>query len=293
MKILSWNARGLGNPTAFRHLKLLVRQLSPQVLFLMETRLGSYSISKFRHSLQFNNGLESPRVGLSGGLMLLWKDNINVSLNVFGPTYFDSFLSIDDGPTFHFTAFYGAPAASNRSSSWTLLQRLNDIAPTMPWLVTGDFNEILSQSDKYGGPLRNESQIEAFRKALDHYHLHDLPYDGDRFTWVKNRTAISTTKERLDWVFTNHLWNSCFDTPTVSHLDFFSSDHRTVDAIVAPLNTAASSHRQRSRFRFEKLWLVDPESKDIITACWSHGSHSDPISSIIHKLESCATSLQQ
>ncbi|XP_060968323.1 uncharacterized protein LOC115710989 [Cannabis sativa] len=221
MNILSWNARGLGNPKAFRHLKLLVRQQSPQVLFLMETRLGSNAISRFRQSLQFKNGLESPR------------------------------------------------------------------------FLIGDFNEILSQSDKLGGSLRNESQIEAFRNTLDHCHLQDLPYEGDRFTWVKNRKAVTTIKERLDWVFTNHLWSSIFEVPTVSHLDFFSSDHRAIATTVTSLHSTAAPPQKHSRFRFEKLWLADPESKEIISSCWSDVSHPDSITNITQKLECCAKSLQQ
>jgi hypothetical protein len=39
MKSLSWNCRGLGNPSAVRALKKLLKTQSPNVVFLMETRL--------------------------------------------------------------------------------------------------------------------------------------------------------------------------------------------------------------------------------------------------------------
>uniref|UniRef100_A0A803NUC0 CCHC-type domain-containing protein n=1 Tax=Cannabis sativa TaxID=3483 RepID=A0A803NUC0_CANSA len=252
--------------------------------FLMETRLGSNSINRFRQSLNFSHGLESPRVGLSGGLMLLWKDNINVSLNIFGSTYFDCCLSVDDGPLFHLTAFYGAPATSSRALSWTLLTRLHDIAPTLPWILVGDFNEILSQSDKSGGSLRNEAQLTAFRSTLDHCLLKKLPYSGDRFTWIKNRNTLTTIKERLDWVFTNHSWDSFFECPAVTHLDFFSSDHRAISAIVTPLNSAASSTQRRPRFRFEKLWLADLETS--VTALNNVHSHSPESAAFLKQSES-------
>jgi exonuclease III len=39
MKIISWNCRGLGNPTAVRALKKLLKTQCPDLVFLMETRL--------------------------------------------------------------------------------------------------------------------------------------------------------------------------------------------------------------------------------------------------------------
>jgi hypothetical protein len=35
-----------------------------------------------------------------------------------------------------------------------------------PWPVIGDFNEILEQSEKKGGALRREAQMDHFRNTL-------------------------------------------------------------------------------------------------------------------------------
>uniref|UniRef100_A0A803NMB3 Reverse transcriptase domain-containing protein n=1 Tax=Cannabis sativa TaxID=3483 RepID=A0A803NMB3_CANSA len=293
MKILSWNARGLGNPNAFRHLRLLVQQQSPHVLFLMETKLPSNSISRFRQSLHFNNGIESPRVGMSGGLLLLWQDGIDVTLLHYGLTYFDCYLKNGSDPCLHFTAFYGSPHAQNKEASWTLLQRLDDVAPTLPWLTIGDFNEINSNSNKSGGSLRNEKQMETFRKVLDHCSLHETSFEGEPYTWIKNRSAVNTVKERLDWCFVNNLWDITFNTPTAHHLDYYSSDHRAIAVTVTPVGTTDQQEKRRSRFRFEKLWLSDPECKELIIQCWNQSTFTDPVQGLLSNLDSCATSLQQ
>ena len=156
MKIISWNARGLGNPSAFRHLRLLVQKHSPHVLFIMETKLVCNVVSRFRRSLHFPNGLEVPRVGNSGGLLLLWKGDIDVHLLTFNTNLFDCYIKCENGSSLHFSAFYGAPELQNRVNTWKLLERCKYIAPLMPWLVIGDFNEILSNSNKSGGALRHE-----------------------------------------------------------------------------------------------------------------------------------------
>uniref|UniRef100_A0A803Q0X9 Reverse transcriptase domain-containing protein n=1 Tax=Cannabis sativa TaxID=3483 RepID=A0A803Q0X9_CANSA len=157
----------------------------------------------------------------------------------------NSSAEFEDNPTFHFTCFYGAPEACNRSASWTLLQHLSDVAPLLPWLVIGDFNEILSNSDKSSGALRNESQMEAFRSVVDRCRLHESPFEGDPFTWSKSRTALNTIKERIDWCFVNHLWESSFCTPqTSSHFDELKQAETILDEL---LEQEETYWQQRSR----------------------------------------------
>uniref|UniRef100_A0A803Q0A1 Reverse transcriptase domain-containing protein n=1 Tax=Cannabis sativa TaxID=3483 RepID=A0A803Q0A1_CANSA len=236
---------------------------------------------------------EAPRIGLSGGLMLLWKDNVNVKLLHFGHTFFNCFMAFEDGPSFHFTAFYGAPAAQDRHASWTLLNRLVDSAPLQPWLVIGDFNEILSNADKEGGPLRNELLMADFRSSFDHCHLTDTPFEGDAFTWIKSRTAATSLKEHLDWCFINNLWDNVFVVPHIVHLDYFHSNHRAIAAVITAHNAPAQQFKCKRRFRFEKLWLADAKSRDIISQCWLHQPSHTSIDNVLHNLDSCATNLQK
>lgn len=57
----------------------------------------------------------------------------------------------------------------------------------IPWLVLGDFNEILDLSEKVGGRNRIERQMESFREALSDYASGDLGFRGGPFTWCHNR----------------------------------------------------------------------------------------------------------
>uniref|UniRef100_A0A803QIB1 Reverse transcriptase domain-containing protein n=1 Tax=Cannabis sativa TaxID=3483 RepID=A0A803QIB1_CANSA len=246
----------------------------------------------FRQLLKFSNGLEAPRTGLSGGLMLLWKDDIVLQLNTFGSCYFDTLITDASDHKFHFTTFYGAPFVHNRLDSWILLRQLSNIAPLQPWLIIGDFNEIISNENKSGGSLRSESQMSAFRDALDFCHLMDPPFHGVSYTWAKDRTSTNTLKERIDWCFVNDVWSSTFQQPKISHLAYFHSDHRVISAEIFS-GTTTQQHKRHSRFRFEKLWLSDPESKTIICNCWLSNCTTDPISNVLNNLESCTTSLQQ
>lgn len=48
----------------------------------------------------------------------------------------------------------------------------------------GDFNEIVDLSEKYGGAVRNEAQMERFRSTLEECNLGDLGYKGSKYTWL-------------------------------------------------------------------------------------------------------------
>uniref|UniRef100_A0A803NIL8 Reverse transcriptase domain-containing protein n=1 Tax=Cannabis sativa TaxID=3483 RepID=A0A803NIL8_CANSA len=115
---------------------------------------------------QDNTAEAVPRVGFSGGLMLLWKDDVDVTLQYFNTNVFDGYMALPNGPKWRFSAFYGAPALHNRSTTWTLLKRLKDVAPLLPWketlsairaTITHDMNLSLTE------PLASNEVYEALK----------------------------------------------------------------------------------------------------------------------------------
>lgn len=81
-----------------------------------------------------------------------------------------------------FTGFYGHPTTAERHRTWTLLRSLGDES-SLPWVVVGDFNELLHASEKVGGNPRREGQMQLFRDALSYCDLFDLGFVGSPFTW--------------------------------------------------------------------------------------------------------------
>ncbi|XP_060972316.1 uncharacterized protein LOC133038243 [Cannabis sativa] len=240
----------------------------------METKLPDNSVSRVRQSLRFPNGLESPRSGLSGGLLLLWKDEVEISLLHMGSTFFDCYMTIENSLTVHLTCFYGAPEVYNRQASWTLLERLADVAPHLPWFVI-DLN-----------PKWMRSAKQLTKAVFLKLPLMVIPLLG------QNRATTNTLKERLDLCFINNHWDSFFESPQVHHLDYFQSNHRAISATISLLSTQTTSKKRKSRFRYEKLWLSDRDSKSIIAENWLQHDSNDPIAVVISNLNTCAGKLQ-
>lgn len=66
--------------------------------------------------------------------------------------------------------------------------------------------------------------MEAFRIALEMCKLQPLEYRDDHFTRVRNMTEVCI-KERLDWAMVPETWLDWFSYYSLTHLDFYHSDH--------------------------------------------------------------------
>lgn len=74
------------------------------------------------------------------------------------------------------------------------IRSLKDAANhSLPWLVIGDFNEILYHYEKEGGRARSQRKLQNFHEALDDCELVDIGFTGDMFTWQRGKI-----RERLD-----------------------------------------------------------------------------------------------
>lgn len=68
MKLVSWNFRGLGRPSAVRGLKHLVWNTSPLALSLIETKENLNRMEKISKVLPFENSVVDKAFNGKGGL---------------------------------------------------------------------------------------------------------------------------------------------------------------------------------------------------------------------------------
>ncbi|KAK6152706.1 hypothetical protein DH2020_012345 [Rehmannia glutinosa] len=170
--------------------------------------------------------------GKKGGLIFLWKGARRVSIKSYSPGHIDSIIQ-EDETVWRFTGFYGNPDPNKRNESWNLLRRLASMLEIkeVPWLVGGDFNEICSRNEKFGGRLRPENQMELFRNAIEECELREIYGVGEFFTWVNRRSGSDIIFEKLDRFFSTFNWRILYPTANSFTLEYFSSDHRAVEII--------------------------------------------------------------
>lgn len=120
--------------------------------------------------------------------------------------------------------------------------------------MCGDFNEVVSPFEKFGGNPVNDNQIDAFLDCIRDLEMHDLGFTGFRFIWTNN--IIFTTSlimERSDRFLANSDWLHLFQDSSVHHLPRIHSDHCPI-----LLNLARATRHPSPSFRYETMWTNHP-----------------------------------
>lgn len=77
--------------------------------------------------------------------------------------------------TWLFICIYEESKPQKSVETWALLKSLKPDSGR-PWLVGGDFNDVVQHTEKWGGNQRSERQFHMFRDTLDHCQLADLGF---------------------------------------------------------------------------------------------------------------------
>ncbi|KAK9932560.1 hypothetical protein M0R45_019793 [Rubus argutus] len=122
---------------------------------------------------------------------------------------------------------------------------------------------------------------------MDNNLLLDIGFTGQKFTWENRRADDShLIKERLDRAIVNSNWIKTWPNSQISHETRVGSDHCPI-----LLNIAPKPIRTARQFRFEAMWVSDPDCFDVVQRSWSAGGSHNPYLLLSQKLGSCRRNL--
>lgn len=108
MNALVWNARGLGNNRAFHELRRVITDVSPNIVFISETKMHQSRCVTWRVRLGYDGIFFVDAEGKSGGLVLLWRTPFKVTIRSYSKGHIDCMVERDK-TKWRFTGFYGNP----------------------------------------------------------------------------------------------------------------------------------------------------------------------------------------
>ena len=183
MNILLWNCRGALNADFARRIYEMAVNYSPSIMVLTETRVGGERAARIIEKLPFDGSFATDTIGYVGGLWLLWKKE-EVEVSVLSSTEQEIHASIkvsNSNLSWLFSSIYASPRLYERKILWANLTQVAQLH-NLPLLMMGDFNEILSGEDKFGGRQINLNKALEFKDCIDACNFIDLGFSGLKYT---------------------------------------------------------------------------------------------------------------
>ena len=158
-----------------RELGDYIQAKDPTVTFLAETWTDDARLDQVLRNFDFRNKWSAASGNRGGGLVLLWKEEIRITVEDSSKYCIDVLVENNAPQEWRFTGFYGEPVTAKQHEARSKFRTLND-KPHIPWLCAGDFNEITRQEEKVGGAIRAHSQMQAFQEVIDECGFMDLGF---------------------------------------------------------------------------------------------------------------------
>jgi hypothetical protein len=142
----------------------------------------------------------------------------------------------------------------------------------LPWLLIGDFNEVLHPEEHWGVTERSMSQMLGFRDMVDVNGLCDLGFEGRPWTFEKRVAGGSFCRVRLDRALATPDWCARFPNASVQHLSAACSDHSPILLRFSGSRMIGRWGKENKPFRYELMWEKHPRFVDMVEQVWKMGS---------------------
>ena len=282
MRVEVWNCRGLGQRLTVRRLKEMQRLYLPDMLFLIETKQKNDYVRDIGVYLGYDHMILVPPEGLSGGLVVLWKDYVSVSCVSSDVRMIDLQVQYK-AFQFYLSCIYGHPNPKYRHHLWERLQRLA-ISRTGAWMICGDCNEITSPEEKKGGRVRSLSSVQNFNTMIQICGMEDLQFKGNQFSWV-GRRRTEVIECCLDRVLVNSEWKQRYPISETEYLELAESDHRPMI-----ISIDYQARARKGMFRYDKRLFEEHDFVEVISDAWQH---TDTMEGWSSKLDFCRRKMIQ
>lgn len=137
MLVLSWNIRGVGSSASVNYLKSMIRQHKPFVVGILKQKQPLTRMAEFANDLCFSNFAHGHLKNTH--IWVFWNSHIDLS-------DFHSLLGTMESKLFGYHFFYARCLWIEREELLVDIRR--SIPLSMPWIIGGDFNKILNNTEK-------------------------------------------------------------------------------------------------------------------------------------------------
>ncbi|KAF7820651.1 ribonuclease H [Senna tora] len=211
----------------------------------------------------FSNYALNEARGYAGGIWALWNKEIKATCIHNHEQFLQFEIQDQEKGKWNLFAIYANPHAQIRDSVWSTIE--SKCTNNIPLLLAGDFNEIASLAEQWGGSLPNVQRCNKFQSWINECSLIDMIPAGSFFTWEgPKRHGHDKLFKRLDRALCNQNWRTSFPDAAIKCLARIHSDHHPLFVTTKE----QSSNAQNRPFRFENCWMQHENFADFLKKEW-------------------------
>ncbi|KAK4380899.1 hypothetical protein Sango_3019000 [Sesamum angolense] len=162
------------------------------------------------------------------------------------------------------SVIYGDYDVIPRRTLWGALCNLSAGISDNPWLVLGDFNAVMDDSEVFGRAADTSASITEFRTCIRDTGLVQLPFTGCSFTWHNCSEGPISLWKRLDRMLVNTTWMDAW--PGLSYISALpsTSDHSPL------ILTGMNRSDEHVVFRLDNYLTHLPGFLNSVEEIWKH-----------------------
>lgn len=164
---------------------------------------------------------------------------------------------------------------TNRAKFWEELSEIK-MQQKSAWLLTGDFNELLDNSEKVGGPLRWEGSFLSFWNFVSQNGLWDLQFSSNSLS-LRGTRYTHFIQSRVHGVMENVEWLEMFPAARSEYLRFEGSDHWPVLT-----HFGLNLKKKIGVFWYDQRLKNKPEVREIVEQTWNQSTTDILVTKFYH-----------
>ena len=193
-------------------------------------------------------------------------------------------ILVSKGYSFDITVVYAFNQEERRRNLWKQLMQLKG---EQPWLVMGDFNDILMEEDRIGARARSKPGIE-FRNCVEQCGLEDIQYSGNRYTWNNKQLGEERICSKIDRIMANEEWKSNFENAEAVFFKEGYFDHSPAVLFCSPKMITG-----KKVFKYFEMWSTHPRFKQVVKEIWEQRIEGTKMYLIVVKLKALKMALYE
>ncbi|KAK7273781.1 hypothetical protein RIF29_14844 [Crotalaria pallida] len=267
--IACWNIRGLNSPSKQKEVLNFHKRYKVGLLGVLENKLRTNAIEAVMQKIAPGwSYFSDTDICPIGRILVLWrKDMFNVLIMARSGQYTHCLVTEKiSNNSFFVTFIYAANDHMERKEVWEVLKGVEKFV-RLPWIILGDFNTVLSPTEKLGGLPIDVGQYEDLRDCLCACHLLDLKSKGQFHTWCNKQEGDRRIYCKLDRAVVNQAWISAWPNAEANFLLPGLSDH---SPILVEWNQ--NNDQRKPSFKFFNMWTEDDSFQSIVDNVWSRHS---------------------